>query len=238
MNDYTGESAVITYNARLNSSANVAQAGNNNHVVLTYSKDSKVDNNNGTDDDTTYTYTFDIDGETTGTLNTITKVGEGEDEDGLVGAQFTVYTDENCTTEDIYTNSEFNGTVTTDANGQMYIKGLAAGTYYLKETYAPAGYSINTHVFKLEIVANHNAAGVLTGWEVKIDDTTVKTFTVDNEGQTPTGSGNGFEIENTKLSSLPSTGGIGTTIFTVGGCAIMIAAAGLYFASRRKQENK
>ena len=42
------------------------------------------------------------------------------------------------------------------------------------------------------------------------------------------------EIKNTKLSALPSTGGIGTTIFTVGGCAIMIIAAGLYFASRRK----
>ena len=42
------------------------------------------------------------------------------------------------------------------------------------------------------------------------------------------------EIKNTKLASLPSTGGIGTTIFTVGGCAIMIIAAGLYFATRRK----
>ena len=41
-------------------------------------------------------------------------------------------------------------------------------------------------------------------------------------------------ITNTKLSSLPSTGGIGTTIFTIGGCAIMILAAALYFASRRK----
>ncbi len=39
---------------------------------------------------------------------------------------------------------------------------------------------------------------------------------------------------DTKLASLPSTGGIGTTIFTIGGCIIMIAAAGLFFASRRK----
>lgn len=42
------------------------------------------------------------------------------------------------------------------------------------------------------------------------------------------------EVVNTKLSSLPETGGIGTTIFTIGGCVIMIAAAGLFFASRRK----
>ena len=44
-------------------------------------------------------------------------------------------------------------------------------------------------------------------------------------------------IPNTKLTSLPSTGGIGTTIFTIGGCAIMIIAAGLFFASRRKSTN-
>lgn len=41
-------------------------------------------------------------------------------------------------------------------------------------------------------------------------------------------------VINTKLSSLPSTGGIGTTIFTIAGCAIMIAAAGLFFATRKK----
>ena len=44
-------------------------------------------------------------------------------------------------------------------------------------------------------------------------------------------------IPNTKLSTLPSTGGIGTTIFTIGGCAIMIAAAALFFAGRRREKS-
>ena len=44
------------------------------------------------------------------------------------------------------------------------------------------------------------------------------------------------KIVNTKLASLPSTGGIGTTIFTIGGCVIMIAAAALFFVNRRKSE--
>ncbi len=48
------------------------------------------------------------------------------------------------------------------------------------------------------------------------------------------GTGTVADIPNTKLAMLPSTGGIGTTIFTFGGCAIMIIAAGLYFATRRK----
>ena len=44
------------------------------------------------------------------------------------------------------------------------------------------------------------------------------------------------EMLDTKLVHLPSTGGIGTTMFTIGGCGIMIAAAYLFFASRRKEE--
>ena len=63
--------------------------------------------------------------------------------------------------------------------------------------------------------------------------TTVKT----NQGA---GSGTallGESIPNTQLSALPSTGGIGTTIFTIGGCAIMIAAAALFFAGRRKEKS-
>ena len=46
------------------------------------------------------------------------------------------------------------------------------------------------------------------------------------------------KLNDTKLNALPSTGGIGTTIFTIAGCVIMIAAAGLFFASRKKSDNK
>ncbi|MEI3495409.1 MAG: LPXTG cell wall anchor domain-containing protein [Blautia obeum] len=41
-------------------------------------------------------------------------------------------------------------------------------------------------------------------------------------------------MKDTKLSALPSTGGIGTTIFTIAGCLIMVTAAGLFFASRKR----
>lgn len=46
-----------------------------------------------------------------------------------------------------------------------------------------------------------------------------------------------FDVKNTKLAALPGTGGIGTTIFTIGGCIIMIAAAAFYFLSRKKENN-
>lgn len=251
LNSYVGDKVVITYTAEVTEKALVNEDGNNNDATLNYTTDSKTTGNGDTDKSKTYTYTFDIDGSTTGTEGIITKTGEGTDEKSLQGAVFGLYTDENC--ETAYTNDSGtlttyvkNGetlvntanTVTSDANGQLYISGLAAGTYYLKELYAPEGYSVNTHVFIIEINATYNDDGTLSSWEVKIDGAIAATFTVDHTSGTPvtTPAITGEEIQNTKIPSLPSTGGIGTTIFTIGGCAIMIAAAALYFVNRRKSE--
>lgn len=96
------------------------------------------------------------------------------------------------------------------ADGVIKVVGLDEGNYHFVETKAPNGYSINE---------------------------TGLTVTINPNAETPA-----IDVaENfldTKLSSLPSTGGIGTTIFTIGGCAIMIAAASLFFVSRRKSESK
>lgn len=242
LNDYVGKSAVIEYQAEVTNAAVVNEDGNNNNVTLNYTKDSKVDGNDGTDDDQTYTYTFDIDGSTTCTSNIITKVGEDTDEDALPGAVFGLYTDEHATT--LYSNEAANAdydNIVSDENGQLHITGLAAGTYYLKELTAPAGYSVNTHIFKIDITATYDEVeGTLTSWKYQIDNSDVRTITVTHENGVTTanpGSG-GIDIQNTKLNSLPSTGGIGTTIFTIGGIVIMIGAAGLFFANRRKSNSK
>lgn len=99
------------------------------------------------------------------------------------------------------------------SKGILILKGLDESDYLLTEKKAPEGYS----------------GGVTK--TVKIE--------VNNDGNAPLvtyGDNNSPNIINTKLSALPSTGGIGTTIFTIGGCAIMIAAAGLFFATRKKAE--
>ena len=236
LNDYVGSKVVISYSAEITEDAVVNAGGNINDVVLNYTTDSKTTGNDETDGDKTYTYTFDIDGSATGTKDIITKVGEGEDEEALEGAVFELYTDSTCTNK--YKNDVFDGQVTSNADGQLYISGLEAGTYYLKEISAPSSYSVNTHVFKIEITAEYNNDGTLKGWKVWIDDAEKATFTVDHTSGSPVVNENitGEEIQNTHLSSLPSTGGIGTTIFTVGGCIIMIAAAALFFMNRRKSE--
>ena len=81
--------------------------------------------------------------------------------------------------------------------------------------------------FKIEIMeGEYNDAGELGSRTVKLTDGTEVEVELKDD--------NPYVIKNTKINSLPSTGGIGTTIFTIGGCAIMVAAAGLFFASRRK----
>ena len=107
--------------------------------------------------------------------------------------------------------------ITSNEKGNTYgtvtVKGLKVGEYYFQEVVAPDGYSINTTDVKfkmIEKVENQVVTGVVAEKpkEIKMNDT--------------------------KLSALPSTGGIGTTIFTIAGCLIMVAAAGLFFASRKR----
>lgn len=249
LNGYVGEEVVISYSVTVNDDALVNEDGNNNNAVLNYTTDSKTTGNDGSDEDKTYTYTFDIDGSATGTTDIITKVGEDEDIDALAGAVFEIY-QKNASGGIIpYTNgsgtlSDLDGDnvqddVESDEAGQLYISGLAAGTYYLKEVSAPDEYSVNTHEYQIVIATDYNDDGTLKQWTVTIDGEVTSTFDVthDSNETTMVPDINGTEIKNTKLSSLPSTGGIGTTIFTIGGCVIMVTAAGLYFATRKKEHN-
>lgn len=175
---------------------------------------------------------------------TVTKV-EKDTNEPLDGAEFTVYVKDANGNKEI----EYNGetikvnvvdVLTTGMDGKATIKGLdVEKDYYIVETNAPAGYSRNEIVNKLEPNVEEGDEPI---WEVphepvKDTDENETEFTkITTEYQVA--DYKGITVEDTKLSSLPSTGGIGTTIFTIGGCVIMISAAGLYFASRRKQENK
>ncbi len=171
----------------------------------------------------------------------------------LKGAKFTLYVEDKNGSETLKWSetetenllvSKVNDYTTTD-DGEIKFKGLDGDkVYYLKETEAPSGYSINDTIYKVTFEFNKpdNYEGADTTYTVHVsnnknDETASYTVTygeshTDEYGKIAVGSAT--DIPNTKLSSLPSTGGIGTTIFTIGGCLIMIVAAGLFFATRKK----
>ena len=104
-------------------------------------------------------------------------------------------------------DGEQNATTTLVAtNGTLKVTGLDEGSYEFKETKAPTGYKVNSENKAFTITADETA-------KVTVD------------------AGN---FVNTKLSSLPSTGGMGTYLFTIIGVVVMAGAAGAFFISRRK----
>ena len=119
------------------------------------------------------------------------------------------------------TDSDTNAALGTfTVSGLDYKENGDTTKYKFVEIQAPDGYSINeaNSTITWDPMTDEDEDGIPDNLDVEL-------------------SGNAT-MADTKLANLPGTGGIGTTIFTIGGCAIMIAAAGLFFASRRKQENK
>lgn len=98
-------------------------------------------------------------------------------------------------------------------NGDNY-----ASKYQFVEIEAPDGYSINEHnaTITWDPMTDNNGDNIPDNLEAELSGVA--------------------DMTDTKLASLPGTGGIGTTIFTIGGCVIMIVAAGLFFATRKKAE--
>lgn len=97
--------------------------------------------------------------------------------------------------------------IMTDSNGEAVVRGLDDSyPYNFKEIKAPEGYSVNT-------------TDSTATWE---------------KGQTADKRTGTASMIDTKLNSLPSTGGMGTYLFTIIGVVVMAGAAGAFFISRRK----
>ena len=144
----------------------------------------------------------------------------------------------------------------------MTFAGLDAGTYYLKEISAPAGYVTNSDVYTVEIKAETEEVtvtetvegkevtyktDVLKSYSVTITDkdgnkTEAAKYTFTNKAEATDNDIQWIEMEcvehpfpfsNTKGTELPSTGGIGTTIFYVLG-GILVVGAGVVLVSKKR----
>ena len=219
--DNGGKEVTITYMAELNENALHDNNPNDNEVELIYTR--KPGEDTTSEPKITHHYTFDVDFKKLDANNKATALEE---------AEFTLYKNAECT--QVYTNDAHpDGKVTSGRGGSFTVKGLDSGSYYLKETKAPTGYQLDNTVHKLDVHTKFASDGTLEAYEIVFDEgLIVETY---KAGATSNAQPRIIEITNTKLIALPSTGGIGTTIFTVAGCGIMIAAAFFFFASRKKE---
>ena len=170
-------------------------------------------------------------------------------ENALKGAVFGLYKAEADANADQnrYTNDFFKGTVTTDEDGYMQINGLDVGEYWLKEISAPAGFIKDQKAHKIVISAEYGTETitedgytydlpVLESYTITIDDATTSTYNMKLEASAITTSeatNLPTSILNTKGIELPSTGGMGTTIFYIVG-AILVLGAGVLLVTRRR----
>ena len=107
-------------------------------------------------------------------------------------------------------------TVKTDENGEASFEGLANGTYYLVETKAPAGYNQLTEAQKVEVHDGEHNAPVTSETQLTV------TATVENQAGT----------------LLPSTGGMGTTVFYVLGAVLVVGAGVLLVTKKRMSQSE
>ena len=227
LNLNNGATITVTYTAHLNEKAYVNTAGgasnteNKNSVYLIYSNNPRSSAFfDRTPESAVCVYTYQ--------LNNTKYHDEANSGNELEGAGFSLYSDEACTQEvKLYKEGAFyypiknaKGKTAVEmksaADGTFNVKGLDAGTYYLKETTPPAGYSACDKT-RIVISATHDEHNVNLFGESNLNN----------------------KIINKKAGgiTLPSTGGIGTTIFYVVGGGLMVAAIVL-LVTKKRMENK
>jgi fimbrial isopeptide formation D2 family protein/LPXTG-motif cell wall-anchored protein len=242
----------ITYSAEVTTEALENVTYMDNVAKLTY-----TNNNNETSDkeDLTRHYTFSIDAKLNGGNHGNEKTRElikiGVDKNNNVITDFTSWVEgEEWTTYTPLAGAEFslvgnNKTYTATSTDQGYISfyGLDAGEYTLTETAAPSGYVRDTKEYAVVITPTYDTPDnpdVLISYTVTIDGKTTSTYTITKMNDktatvetTVDNSSKTFPFINTKGTELPSTGGIGTTIFYIVG-GVMVAGAVVFLLTKRR----
>lgn len=216
----TNDVIEVTYSAQVTKDAVIAGDGNPNKTILEYNN--KTSNESTT---TTYVWQFDI-------LKYTVSADSAHSEIPLEGAKFIVYrgSEENIEYATFGTGNKFDSWVsnpdkatvlTTPADGTIALTGLDSGIYSLKEIEAPTGYNKLTAPITFTITNASDAAkkGIVS-------------YTSDGAPATGT-----IKVLNNAGTTLPGTGGIGTTIFYVIGGGLMAAAAILLITKKRMENH-
>ncbi|MDO5785625.1 MAG: SpaH/EbpB family LPXTG-anchored major pilin [Eubacteriales bacterium] len=215
---------VISYSATVNENAVVGGNGNSNTSKLSYGDTTNIKT---TPDSTTKTYTWSFD---------VLKYGNGDETKVLEGAKFVLLNKDKTKVATIV-NGKLTGwvdvptagtdgtitwpantTLTTSEQGKIDIAGLDADTYYLREVEAPKGYNKLTNDFEVTIAPTEGT-----------DANGNKTLTLPSVTA---------KVNNQSGTELPSTGGMGTTLFYIIGGVLVVGAGVLLITKKRMSSDK
>ena len=202
-----GTTILVTYNATLNKDAVIDGDGNTNKVTLSYGNHQ----NTVPSEVTTKSYQFDL-VKVDGTTNKLLDGAEFELADGETKLSFVK--DANGNYRVAAAGEDGATTTITVKNGKVNIYGLAGKTYTLTETKAPDGYNKLVTSETVNLADGSKTHATIVG-------------SVYKDG--------GVVVENHAGTVLPSTGGMGTTLFYVIGGGLMVAAVVLLVTKKRME---
>ncbi len=225
-----GATVTITYSAVVTDSAAIDGEGNTNTVTLQWTTEGSANPEPNTLTASEIIYTYAI------ALKKVDQKGNP-----LTGAtfEFPFYVKENADTDGAYiyagttAGAGLTNQITTPDDGVITVKGVAEGTYNITETEAPSGYNklaapVSVTAVKTGETATHTTIYLDDKGNIVNTETSTKVEIINNDI-----AATAIVVVNKTGTELPSTGGVGTTVFYIVGGVLLVGAGVLLVVRKR-----